>query len=77
MLLKMDQQTLLISLSTTFVRCDVTSWDDQVRLFSAAEAFSPSGKIHFVVPNAGIAPQDDVFSFDGTVCPEIFQATTH
>lgn len=43
----------------------MTSWDDQVRLFEEAAAFSPSGKIHYVVPNAGIAVADDVFAFDG------------
>lgn len=56
---------MLTTSRTTFVKCDVTSWEDQVNLFSEAENLSPSGKVHFVVPNAGIAPKDDVFSFDG------------
>ncbi|CZT15198.1 related to short-chain alcohol dehydrogenase [Ramularia collo-cygni] len=50
--------------NTKFVQCDVTKWDDQVRLFAAAAAFSPSKKIHFVVPNAGISTTDDVFSYE-------------
>ncbi|KAJ9144595.1 Adam [Pleurostoma richardsiae] len=51
--------------STKFVPCDTTKWEDQVHLFKEAAAFSPSGKIHYVVANAGITRQDDVFSFDG------------
>lgn len=51
--------------STKFVKCDVSNWDDQVRLFEEAAAFSSSGKIHYVIPNAGIARTDEVFKFDG------------
>ncbi|KAF3018813.1 hypothetical protein E8E14_004095 [Neopestalotiopsis sp. 37M] len=51
--------------ATRFVSCDVTKWEDQVHLFEEATNFSPSKKIHYVVANAGIAPKDDVFSFDG------------
>jgi NAD(P)-dependent dehydrogenase (short-subunit alcohol dehydrogenase family) len=51
--------------STLFVPCDTTKWEDQVRLFVEAAKFSPSGKVHYVVANAGITRQDDVFSFDG------------
>lgn len=51
--------------STRFIPCDVTQWEDQVRLFEEAASFSPSKKIHYVVANAGIAPGDDVFAFDG------------
>lgn len=50
---------------TKFVQCDVTEWDDQARLFKEAAAISPSGKIHYVIANAGITNRDDVFSFDG------------
>ena len=42
----------------------MTSWDDQVHLFEDAVAFSPSGRIDYVVPNAGISMADDVFAFD-------------
>ncbi|KFA71795.1 hypothetical protein S40288_07443 [Stachybotrys chartarum IBT 40288] len=47
-----------------FVPCDVTQWKDQFRLFQEAAAFSPSGHIHFVVANAGVALQDDIFAYD-------------
>ncbi|KNG46547.1 NAD(P)-binding protein [Stemphylium lycopersici] len=49
----------------SFVPCDVTNWDDQVRLFSKAGSLSLSGKIDYVVANAGIVHADDVFTFDG------------
>jgi NAD(P)-dependent dehydrogenase (short-subunit alcohol dehydrogenase family) len=52
--------------SIKFVRCDVTNWDDQVNLFRTAATMTPSGKIDHVVANAGIAIDDEVFSYDGT-----------
>ncbi|KAJ5090277.1 adam [Penicillium argentinense] len=48
-----------------FVNCDTSNWDDQVRLFRDAVSFSQSGKIHFVVANAGIHRKDEVFSYVG------------
>lgn len=48
-----------------FVACDITKWDDQVRLFQEALLFSPTGKISHVVANAGIHRPDDVFSYSG------------
>ncbi|KAH7125610.1 hypothetical protein B0J11DRAFT_606113 [Dendryphion nanum] len=48
---------------TTFIPCNVTNWSDQLHLFQAAE--SQTGAIHFVIANAGIAADDDVFSFEG------------
>ncbi|KAH6620184.1 hypothetical protein C7974DRAFT_227586 [Boeremia exigua] len=46
-----------------YIQVDVTKWQDQLHLFRQAElAF---GQIHYVIANAGIATQDDVFSFDG------------
>ncbi|KAH7075785.1 hypothetical protein BKA63DRAFT_595421 [Paraphoma chrysanthemicola] len=50
---------------TKFVKCDVTNWEDQVQLFEQAITLSPSGKVDFVVANAGVARQDDVFTFNG------------
>ncbi|KAI0145351.1 hypothetical protein GGR57DRAFT_480495 [Xylariaceae sp. FL1272] len=50
---------------TKFVQCDVTNWEDQVRLFKEAASSSPSGKVHYVVANAGITHADDVFTFEG------------
>lgn len=42
----------------------MTDWNDQVKLFTEAAAFSPTSNIHYVVPNAGIAIEDDVFAFE-------------
>ncbi|KFA76910.1 hypothetical protein S40288_06188 [Stachybotrys chartarum IBT 40288] len=50
---------------TLFVQCNVTNWDEQVELFRKAAAFSPTGKIHYVIANAGITRDDEVFKFDG------------
>ncbi|KAJ6127223.1 adam [Penicillium sp. IBT 18751x] len=50
---------------TKFIECDTTDWDDQVRVFQEAVSFSPSGKISYVVANAGIHRQDEVFAYDG------------
>lgn len=47
-----------------FVRCDATSWEDQVSLFEQAKAFSNNGNIHYVVANAGITKNDDVFAYN-------------
>jgi len=47
----------------TFIKCDVTKWEDQARLFK--DATSLTGKIDYVVCNAGIAPADEVFEFAG------------
>ncbi|KIW12364.1 hypothetical protein PV08_09641 [Exophiala spinifera] len=49
--------------SVRFVKCDVSSWRDQVAVFKEASSFSPSGRIDIVIPNAGIAaPIDSIFS---------------
>lgn len=57
--------------SIKYVQCDVTRWDDQLRLFREAADFSPSGKIHYVIANAGVAKVDQVFSYEGILpnCP--------
>lgn len=46
-----------------FVKCNVTIWNDQFRLFREAASFSPTNQVHFVVANAGIIRQDDVFAY--------------
>lgn len=43
---KVQQET---SGSTTFVRCNVTSWDDQLAMFKKAREFSPNKEIDIVV----------------------------
>lgn len=52
-----------------FVKCDVTNWDDQVNLFRTAASMTPLGTIEHVIANAGIAIDDEVFSYDGTLLP--------
>ena len=60
-------------ISSKFVHCDTTSWDDQVRLFQEAASFSPTGKVSYVVANAGIAARDNIFEFSGNLPPIIVQ----
>ena len=44
----------------------MTKWEDQVNLFRRAASMTPSGTIDHVVANAGIAIDDEVFSYNGT-----------
>ncbi|OAL28306.1 hypothetical protein AYO22_03012 [Fonsecaea multimorphosa] len=44
--------------------CDVTSWDDQARMFQATLKELPTGRVDIVVANAGISGQDPVFVED-------------
>ncbi|EKJ77383.1 hypothetical protein FPSE_02461 [Fusarium pseudograminearum CS3096] len=48
-----------------FVHCDATQWEDQVCLFKEAARLSPSGKIRYVIANAGFTKSDQTFTFDG------------
>ncbi|KAJ0414747.1 hypothetical protein BJY00DRAFT_305368 [Aspergillus carlsbadensis] len=50
---------------TKFVQCNTANWDDQVRLFYEASSSSPTGRISYVVANAGIHRPDEVFTCDG------------
>ena len=50
---------------TKFVKCDTTSWEDQLEMFRTAASFAADGRISYVVANAGIARADDVFSYSG------------
>ncbi|TVY51496.1 5'-hydroxyaverantin dehydrogenase [Lachnellula cervina] len=47
-----------------FVKCNVTLWEDQVKVFKAAVANSPHKSCDIVIANAGISGPDDVFQFD-------------
>ena len=40
------------------MKCDATSWDDQVHVFQAARERSPNGGIDIVIANAGIYGPD-------------------
>ncbi|RAQ57207.1 short chain dehydrogenase/reductase family oxidoreductase [Aspergillus flavus] len=50
---------------TKYIQCNTTIWEDQARLFREAVSFSPTGKIHYVVANAGIHRPDEVFLYSG------------
>ena len=51
-----------LSDSTTFVRCDVLSWNEQLAAFK--KAIGVTGSIDIVMANAGIATNDQVFHND-------------
>ncbi|KAK3723513.1 hypothetical protein LTR37_001765 [Vermiconidia calcicola] len=51
-----------LSDSTTFVRCDVLSWKEQLAAFK--KAIEVTGSIDIVMANAGIATNDQVFYND-------------
>ena len=53
-----------LSKSTTFAKCDVTSWENQAEVFKKAKQVSPSGRIDIVIANAGISGQDEVVMND-------------
>ncbi|GAO14831.1 uncharacterized protein UV8b_04068 [Ustilaginoidea virens] len=59
-----DLRSLYPSRAFAHVHCDVTSWDDQTRLFEAAVRSSPSSTVDIVVPNAGIIQASDSFAFE-------------
>lgn len=61
---------------TKFVQVDATLWEDQVRLFKEAVGFSSSGRIHYVIANAGITKHDQTFTFDGKTWNEIWLETS-
>ncbi|KIW15898.1 hypothetical protein PV08_05948 [Exophiala spinifera] len=47
-----------------FVKCDATSWDDQVAMFKLAVANSPAKSCDIVVANAGITGPDEIFALE-------------
>ncbi|KAF2168453.1 hypothetical protein M409DRAFT_65432 [Zasmidium cellare ATCC 36951] len=51
--------------NTRFVHCDVRKWEDQVRVFEEAAKFSRTGRLHYVVTNAGDGPaKPDLITID-------------
>jgi len=44
-----------------FIKCDATSWDDQLNMFKQAIAHSPAKSCDIVVANAGISGPDEIF----------------
>ncbi|KAJ6024173.1 hypothetical protein N7540_004970 [Penicillium herquei] len=57
-----------LSPNAQFVKCNITSWEDQVAMFEAAIANSPHKSCDIVIANAGIsrASGDDLWPLDGT-----------
>ena len=56
---------------TKFVKCDVSSWDDQASIFQ--QAYEWQGRLDFCALNAGIDDRDDIFqsiSSDSTKPPK-------
>ncbi|KAK5406534.1 hypothetical protein LTR90_010378 [Exophiala xenobiotica] len=49
------------SSNVQFIKCDATSWDDQLNMFKQAIAHSPAKSCDIVVANAGISGPDEVF----------------
>ena len=50
--------------TSTFVRCDVRSWKDQLATFEKAIEVSPTGEINVVVANAGVGGPDQIWAQD-------------
>ena len=52
-----------------FIRCDITNWDDQIRMFDASIASSPESSCDIVIANAGISRSsgDSLWKLDGIV----------
>jgi NAD(P)-dependent dehydrogenase (short-subunit alcohol dehydrogenase family) len=52
-----------------FVKCDIRSWEDQIKLFETAKAKSPSNSIDVVIANAGISRSsgDSLWNLDGKI----------
>lgn len=48
-----------------FVKCDATSWEDQLNMFKLAVANSPARSCDIVVANAGITGPDEIFALEG------------
>lgn len=44
-----------------YVKCDVTSWEDQLAAFKAAITKSPTASVDIVVANAGVSGSDEFF----------------
>ncbi len=50
--------------STTFVQCDVTSWQSQLSVFKKTIDVSPTNRVDIVVANAGISTNDQILPND-------------
>lgn len=48
-----------------FVKCDTTSWTDQLHMFKQAVANSPDKSCDVVIANAGVSGADELFALEG------------
>lgn len=48
-----------------FVKCDTTSWTDQLHMFQQAVANSPDKSCDVVIANAGVSGTDELFALEG------------
>ncbi|KAJ5497400.1 hypothetical protein N7463_009387 [Penicillium fimorum] len=62
-----------LSPNAQFVKCNITSWDDQVQMYEAAIANSPHNSCDIVIANAGIsrASGDDLWPLDDVNEPPV------
>ncbi|KAL4898288.1 short chain dehydrogenase/ reductase [Aspergillus ambiguus] len=62
-----------LSPNAQFVKCNITSWDEQVQVFEAAIAHSPNKSCDIVIANAGIsrASGDDLWPLDDPAGPPV------
>ncbi|KAJ5756631.1 hypothetical protein N7533_006174 [Penicillium manginii] len=62
-----------LSPNAQFVKCNITSWDDQVEMFEAAIKNSPHKSCDIVIANAGIsrASGDDLWPLDDPSSPPV------
>jgi len=47
-----------------FVKCDTTSWTEQLNMFKQAVAKSPAKSCDIVIANAGVSGPDDVYAME-------------
>ncbi|KAE8310455.1 hypothetical protein BDV41DRAFT_590350 [Aspergillus transmontanensis] len=68
-----EQVAQELSPNAQFVKCNITSWDEQVSVFEAAIANSPSKSCDIVIANAGIsrASGDSLWPLDDINAPPV------
>lgn len=52
-----------------FVKCDTTSWTDQLHMFKRAVAHSPEKSCDVVMANASVSGADELFALEGRTRP--------
>ncbi len=66
---QVEDEVLKAGGKARFVPCDITLWEDQVRMFDTAITNSPSKSCDVVIANAGISRSsgDSLWKLDGVV----------